>query len=212
MDNTRRTQGLWLMMMFVIVFHYLPDNFLPICKISIQLAREQAHKTISQGMVSNDTSNAAASSAATPTPANAANSNTLTPNGLASSPSSITPIIATDHQRLVSGLSGSVVTSNTPGVEPSTVVTVSTAPTAVTGSSGIAANSLDSKNPSMYKCSASSMFSYNLISLLCLVVFSMITYILKISWYSVENQATHDSTSSVNGAPLQDVEVSSFYC
>ncbi|XP_050892629.1 pre-mRNA-processing protein 40A isoform X1 [Lathyrus oleraceus] len=144
----------------------------------LKLAREQAQKTISQGMVSNasDTSNAAASSAATPTPANAANANTLTSNGLASSPSSITPIIATDHQRLVSGLSGtpvsnSVVTSNTTGVEPSTVVTVSTAPTTVTGSSGIAANSLDSKIPSI-----------------------------------AENQATHDSTSSVNGAPLQDVE------
>ncbi|CAL5207655.1 unnamed protein product [Lathyrus oleraceus] len=99
-----------------------------------------------------DTSNAAASSAATPTPANAANSNTLTSNGLASSPSSITPIIATDHQRLVFGLSStpvsnSVVTSNTTGVAPSTVVTVSTAPTTVTGSSGIAANSLDSKIP-----------------------------------------------------------------
>ncbi|CAI8606206.1 unnamed protein product [Vicia faba] len=104
----------------------------------LKLAREQAHKTISQGMVSNasNTSNAAASLAATPTPANAANSNTLTSNG----------------------------------VEPSTVVTVSTAPTTVTGSSGIAANSLDSKIPSI-----------------------------------VENQATHDSTS-VNGAPLQDVE------
>lgn len=44
---------------------------------------------------------AAASSAATQTPANAANSNTLTSNGLPPSPSFITPFIATDHQRLV---------------------------------------------------------------------------------------------------------------
>jgi pre-mRNA-processing factor 40 len=145
-------------MMFVIVFHYLPDSFLPICKISIQLAREQAHKTVSQGTVSetSDTSNAAASSAAASTPPNAASSNTLTSNGFASSPSSITPIVATDQQRLVSGLSGtsvshSVVTSSTTGVEPSTVVTVSTAPTTVAGSSGVAASSLDSKIPSMYE-------------------------------------------------------------
>jgi hypothetical protein len=131
--------------MFVTVFHYLADNFLPICKISIQLAREQAHKTISQGMVSetSDTSNAASS-------------NTLRPNGLASSPSSVTPVVATDNQRPVSGLSvvsvsHSVVTSSTIGVEPSTVVTVSTAPTAVAGSLGVVANSLDSKIPSMYK-------------------------------------------------------------
>lgn len=41
--------------------------------------------------------------------------------------------------------------------------------------------------------------------------FSTLTYILKILLYSAENQATHDSTSSVNGAPLQDVEVFSFY-
>ncbi|KAI5391628.1 Pre-mRNA-processing protein 40A [Lathyrus oleraceus] len=111
----------------------------------LKLARKQAHKTISQGMVSNasDTSNVAASSAATQTPANATNSNTLTSN----------------------------VTSNTTGVEPSTVVTVSTAPTTVTGSSRITANSLDSKIPPI-----------------------------------AENQATHDSTSSVNGVPLQDVE------
>lgn len=145
----------------------------------LKLAREQAHKTISQGMVSetSDTSNAAASSAATSTPpANAASSNTLTPNGLASSPSSVTPVVATDNQRPVSGLSvasvsHSVVTSSTTGVEPSTVVTVSTAPTAVAGSLGVVANSLDSKINSI-----------------------------------VENQATHDSTSSVNGTPLQDME------
>ncbi|CAK8537368.1 unnamed protein product [Lathyrus sativus] len=130
-------------------------------------------------MVSNasDTSNTFAASAATPTPANATNSNTLTSNGLALSPSSITLIIATDHQWLVSGLSGtsvsnSVVTSNITGVEPSTVITVSTAPTIVTGSSGIAAaNTVDSKIPSI-----------------------------------ADNQATRDSTTSFNRAPLQDVE------
>ncbi|XP_045792788.1 spore coat protein SP96-like [Trifolium pratense] len=123
-----------------------------------------------------DTSNATASSAAASTPANAASSNTLTSNGFASSPTSITPIVATDQQQMVSGLLGtsvshSVVTSSTTGVEPSTAVTVSTAPTTVAGSSGVAASSLDSKIPSI-----------------------------------VENQATHDSTSSVNGAPLQDME------
>ncbi|KAK2452659.1 pre-mRNA-processing protein 40A [Trifolium repens] len=143
----------------------------------LKLAREQAHKTVSQGTVSetSDTSNAAASSAAASTPPNAASSNTLTSNGFASSPSSITPIVATDQQRLVSGLSGtsvshSVVTSSTTGVEPNTVVTVSTTPTTVAGSSGVAASSLDSKIPSI-----------------------------------AENQATHDSTS-VNGATLQDME------
>ncbi|KAI5436547.1 hypothetical protein KIW84_022879 [Lathyrus oleraceus] len=53
----------------------------------------------------NKDNHVAASSAATQTPANAANSNTLTSNSLPSSPSFITPFIATDHQRLVSGLS-----------------------------------------------------------------------------------------------------------
>ncbi|XP_073223341.1 pre-mRNA-processing protein 40A isoform X2 [Cicer arietinum] len=144
----------------------------------LKLAREHAHKTISQGTVSetSDTSNAAGSFAATPTAANADSFNALTSNGLASSPSSITPIAATDHQQLFSGLSGtsvshSVVTSSATGVEPSPVVTVSTAPTTVAGSSGVAANSLDSKIPSI-----------------------------------VENLATQDSTTSVNGAPLQDLE------
>lgn len=39
----------------------------------------------------------------------------------------------------------------------------------------------------------------------------MPTYVLKISWNSVENLATQDSTTSVNGAPLQDLEVFSLF-
>jgi len=39
----------------------------------------------------------------------------------------------------------------------------------------------------------------------------MMTYTFKIPWYSVENRATHDSISSVNGAPLQDMEVFFFF-
>lgn len=123
-----------------------------------QLAREQAQKAITQGVPSEttDTSNAAVSSAATSTAANVASSNTsLTPNGLASSPASVPPIAATDPQQLVSGLSGtpvshSILTSST-GIEQSTVTTTSTAPITVAGSSGVAANSLDSKLATMYK-------------------------------------------------------------
>ncbi|XP_061374258.1 pre-mRNA-processing protein 40A [Gastrolobium bilobum] len=145
----------------------------------LKLAREQAQKAMNQGMQSetSDTSNAAVSSATPSTTANAASSITsLTSNGLASSPYSVTPIAATDPQQLVSGLSGtsvshSIVTSSTTGVEPSTVVTMSTAPTIVAGSSGVAANSLDSKIPSI-----------------------------------VENQASQDFASSVNGDSLQDTE------
>ena len=135
------------MIMFVIDFYILRDiiEFLnPNCNISVQLAREQAQKTVNQGMQSetSDTSNAAVSSAATSTAANAASSNTsLTSNGLASSPASVTPIASADPQQLVSGL------SSTPGVEPSTVVTTTTASIAVAGP----ANSLDSTVPSMYK-------------------------------------------------------------
>ncbi|KAL5127108.1 Pre-mRNA-processing protein 40A [Glycine soja] len=117
----------------------------------LKLAREQAQNAANQGMQSetSDTCNAVVSSTETPTPtaANAASLNTsLTSNGLASSPSSVTPIAATDSQRLVSGLSGtsvshSMATPSTTGVEPSTVVTTSAAPTIVAGSSGLAENS-----------------------------------------------------------------------
>ncbi|KAL2574705.1 hypothetical protein AAZV13_17G202500 [Glycine max] len=152
----------------------------------LKLAREQAQKAANQGMQSetNDTSNAAVSSTATPTPTptavNAASLNTsLTSNhsnGLASSPSSVTPIAATDSQQSVSGLSGSsvshsIVTPSTTGVEPSTVVTTSAAPTIVAGSSGLAENSpQQSKMPPL-----------------------------------VENQASQDF-ASVNGSSLQDIE------
>ena len=127
------------MIMFVIDFYILHDIiefFNPNCNISVQLAREQAQKTVNQGMQSetSDTSNAAVSSAATST-------STLTSNVLASSPASVTPIASADPQQLVSGL------SSTPGVEPSTVVTTTTASIAVAGP----ANSLDSTVPSMYK-------------------------------------------------------------
>ncbi|TKY57919.1 Pre-mRNA-processing protein 40A [Spatholobus suberectus] len=145
----------------------------------LKLAREQAQKAVNQGMQSetSDTSNVVGSSTATSTAANAASLNTsLTSNGLASSPSSVTPIIATDSQQLVSGLSGtsvshSLVTSSTTGVEPSTVVTTSAAPTIVAGSSGLAENSpQQSKMPPI-----------------------------------VENQASQDF-ASVNESSLQDIE------
>lgn len=136
---------------------FMAFNFLPNCKIFFQLARDQAQKSMNQGLQSetNDTSNAAASSATTSTATNAASSNTLTSNGLASSPYSTMPITATDPQQLVSGLSGTsvshaTVTSSSTGVEPSTVVTVSTASTTAIGS-GVATNSHESKMPSMYK-------------------------------------------------------------
>ncbi|KAK7310756.1 hypothetical protein RJT34_08467 [Clitoria ternatea] len=107
----------------------------------LKLAREQAQKAANQGMQS-ETSDT--STAATSTPAAASLSMSLTSNGLSSSPSSVTPIAATDSQQLVSGLPGtsvshSVVTSSTTGVEASTAVTVSTAPTTVAGSSGVSA-------------------------------------------------------------------------
>lgn len=158
------------MIIFVFVFNFLHISICvltPNCNISIQLAREQAQKAANQGMQSetNDTSNAAVSSTATPTPTptavNAASLNTsLTSNhsnGLASSPSSVTPIAATDSQQSVSGLSGSsvshsIVTPSTTGVEPSTVVTTSAAPTIVAGSSGLAENSPQQpKMPPVYK-------------------------------------------------------------
>ncbi|CAJ1972782.1 unnamed protein product [Sphenostylis stenocarpa] len=119
----------------------------------LQLARELAQKAANHGMHSEptDTPNAVVSSVATSTAANATSLNTsLTSNGLSSSPSSVTPIAATDSQQLVSGLSGtsvshSIVTSSTTGVEPSTVGTSAT-PTVVAGSSGLAENS-----PQLYK-------------------------------------------------------------
>ncbi|KAJ1384756.1 FF domain [Sesbania bispinosa] len=126
------------------------------------MAREQAQKAVNQGLQSetSDTSNAAVSSATTSTAANAAS----TSNGLASSPSSVAPIAAIDSQQLVSGSSGisishSSITSSTIGVEPSTVVTMSTAPTTVAGSSGVATNSLDSKMPSIIENQASQDFA-----------------------------------------------------
>jgi len=153
------------MIIFVFVFNFLHISIsvlTPNCNISIQLAREQAQNAANQGMQSetSDTCNAVVSSTETPTPtaANAASLNTsLTSNGLASSPSSVTPIAATDSQRLVSGLSGtsvshSMATPSTTGVEPSTVVTTSAAPTIVAGSSGLAENSPQQpKMPPVYK-------------------------------------------------------------
>lgn len=153
------------MIIFVFVFNFLHISICvltPNCNISIQLAREQAQNAANQGMQSetSDTCNAVVSSTETPTPtaANAASLNTsLTSNGLASSPSSVTPIAATDSQRLVSGLSGtsvshSMATPSTTGVEPSTVVTTSAAPTIVAGSSGLAENSPQQpKMPPVYK-------------------------------------------------------------
>ncbi|RDX79895.1 Pre-mRNA-processing protein 40A, partial [Mucuna pruriens] len=149
----------------------------------LKLAREQAQKGVNQGMQSetSETSNAVVSSAATSTAVNAVSLNTSltsngTSNGLASSPSSVTPIAATDSQQLVSGLSGtsvshSVVTSSTAGVEPSTVVTTSAAPTVVAGSSGLVDNSpQQSKLPPI-----------------------------------VDNQASQDF-ASVNGSSVQDIE------
>ncbi|KAK7321624.1 hypothetical protein VNO77_32449 [Canavalia gladiata] len=144
----------------------------------LKLAREQAQKSVNQGMQSetSDTSNAAVSSAATATAANAASLNTsLTSTGVVSSPSSVTPITSADSQQLVSGLSGTsaphpVANSSTAGVELSTVVTMSTAPTVVAGSSGVSANSLDSKIPP-----------------------------------NVDNQVSQDF-ASINGASLHDIE------
>lgn len=104
---------------------------------------------MNQGMQSetSDTSNTVVSTAATSAATNAASSNTsLTSSGLALSPSPVTPIAATDQQLLVSG---SIVTSNPTGVEPSNVATMSTVPTTVAGSSEVAAKLLDSKMPSM---------------------------------------------------------------
>ncbi|XP_057425480.1 pre-mRNA-processing protein 40A isoform X2 [Lotus japonicus] len=121
----------------------------------LKLAREQAHREMNQGMQSetSDTSNTVVSTAATSAATNAASSNTsLTSSGLALSPSPVTPIAATDQQLLVSG---SIVTSNPTGVEPSNVATMSTVPTTVAGSSEVAAKLLDSKMPSIIENQAS---------------------------------------------------------
>ncbi|KAK7383248.1 hypothetical protein VNO78_28922 [Psophocarpus tetragonolobus] len=148
----------------------------------LKLAREQAQKAAAnQGTQSesNDTSNAVVSSTASSMATNAAGMSTsLTSNGLASSPSSVTPTAATDSQQLVSGISAasvshSVVTSSTTGVEPHTMATTSAAPTMVAVSSGLAENSpQQSKMPPI-----------------------------------VENQASQDFVS-VNGSSLQDIEES----
>ncbi|KAI5436319.1 hypothetical protein KIW84_022697 [Lathyrus oleraceus] len=70
--------------------------------ISLAVLENETIDEVTQSKQVIDADNhAAASSAATQTPANAANSNTLTSNGLPPSPSFITPFIATDHQRLV---------------------------------------------------------------------------------------------------------------
>ena len=129
-------------------------------KYFLQLARDQAQKAANQGMQSetSDTPNAVVSSITTSTAANAASLNpSLTSNGLASSPASVTPIASTDSQQPVSGLSGtsvshSTVTPSTTGVEPSTVGTTSAAPIVVAGSSGLPENSPQlSKMPPMYR-------------------------------------------------------------
>ncbi|KAK7376991.1 hypothetical protein VNO80_02411 [Phaseolus coccineus] len=133
----------------------------------LQLAREQAQKAANQGMQSetSDTPNAAVSSIATSTAANAASLNPLTSNGLASSPSSVTPIASTDSQQLVSGLFGtpvshSTVTSSTTGVEPSSVGTTSAAPILVAGGSGLSENSPQlSKMPPIVENQASQDFA-----------------------------------------------------
>ena len=173
------------MIIFVFVFNFLHISICvltPNCNISIQLAREQAQNAANQGMQSetSDTCNAVVSSTETPTPtaANAASLNTsLTSNhsnGLASSPSSVTPIAATDSQQSVSGLSGSsvshsIVTPSTTGVEPSTVVTTSAAPTIVAGSSGLAENSpQQSKMPPLYK----TLFCMFIVYFFAVVVFN----------------------------------------
>lgn len=73
-----------------------------VIQVSLAVLENETIDEVTQSKQVIDADNhAAASSAATQTPANAANPNTLTSNGLPPSPSFITPFIATDHQRLV---------------------------------------------------------------------------------------------------------------
>lgn len=128
------------------------------CKISCQLAREQA-QTASNSAVrseSDDTSKAADGSLdaiAASTPTNAAAFNTSTASGIVTSPLPVTPLVATTDSPHLAATSTSqaTITSSASGIEPSMVADLNATPTAVAGRPGAAAAPHDSTASSGYQ-------------------------------------------------------------